>query len=65
MSNTLSNPIIFTLIRWITNDANLCGFSQLLLIPCLFFTLMLGPSGLLAYFALKTLFGYKNKEKIN
>jgi Domain of unknown function (DUF4281) len=49
--------------RWMTNDANLAGFPQLLLIPCLFFTLMLGPTGLLSYFFLKNVLGYKLKEK--
>lgn len=44
--------------RWITNDANMVRFPQLLLIPCLFFTLMVGPTGLLAYFLVKNLLGY-------
>ena len=34
-----------------------------MLIPCLFFTLMLGPAGLLGYLALKSIFGYRLKSK--
>jgi hypothetical protein len=37
------------------------GFPQLLLIPVLFFTLMLGPTGLLMYFTLRELLGYRAK----
>lgn len=40
---------------WITRDSVEKGFPQLLLIPCLLFTMMLGPSGLLLYFLLSTL----------
>jgi Domain of unknown function (DUF4281) len=49
--------------RWITQDANSIKFPQLLLIPCLFFTCMLGPVGLVIYFSLKNMMGYKTVSK--
>jgi len=38
---------------WETRDARRLGIHHLLVIPCLFFTLMLGPVGLLAYLLLR------------
>jgi hypothetical protein len=40
---------------WETRDAQAHHVPHLLLIPCLILTFMLGPIGLLAYFALRTL----------
>ena len=40
---------------YITRDSVENNFPQLLLIPVLFFTMMLGPTGLLMYFILKTI----------
>ena len=40
---------------WETRDAQAHHIPHLLLIPCLILTFMLGPIGLLAYFALRTL----------
>jgi Domain of unknown function (DUF4281) len=37
---------------WITQNSVERNIPQILLIPCLFFTMMLGPSGLLLYFIL-------------
>lgn len=39
---------------WETRDAQRRGVPHLLVIPCLFFTFMLGPVGLLLYFGLRT-----------
>ena len=39
---------------WETRDATRHGVPHLLVIPCLLLTFMLGPIGLLAYFALRT-----------
>ena len=39
---------------WQVRDAAERGISHWLVIPCLFFTFMLGPVGLLLYFALRT-----------
>lgn len=39
---------------WIARDSVEREFPQLILIPCLFFTMMLGPSGLLLYFVLRS-----------
>jgi hypothetical protein len=38
---------------WETRDAQRQGISHLVVVPCLFFTLMLGPVGLLCYFAVR------------
>lgn len=46
---------------WETKDAQEKGISHWLVVPCLFFTLMLGPVGFLLYSVLRT-FGAK-KEK--
>ena len=39
---------------WETEDAAANGVPHWLLLPCLFLTLMLGPIGLLLYFAIRT-----------
>ena len=39
---------------WETRDAVRNGIPHLLVIPCLLLTFMLGPIGLLAYFALRS-----------
>jgi hypothetical protein len=39
---------------WEVRDAQARGISHWLVIPCLFFTFMFGPVGLLLYFALRT-----------
>jgi len=38
--------------NWELRDSQKLGISHLFVVPCLFFTFMLGPIGLLAYFAL-------------
>lgn len=38
---------------WILRDGQRNNIHHLLLVPCLFFTLMLGPAGLLMYFVLR------------
>lgn len=50
-----SHYLVFDLFvgAWIARDAQRRGFSHLALVPCLFFTLMLGPVGLLMYFLLR------------
>ena len=55
---------------WIARDSVERNIPQLLLIPALFFTMMLGPSGLLLYFVLSFLWvkiaklaGWSSKEK--
>lgn len=40
---------------WEVRDSKKNGISHLLIIPCLFFTFMFGPVGLLMYFALRWL----------
>lgn len=40
---------------WMTNDSTKRDIPQLVLIPSLFFTMMLGPSGLFMYFILSAL----------
>ena len=42
---------------WEVRDARRLGINHLLLIPCLFFTLMAGPVGLLMYFVLRWVIG--------
>lgn len=42
---------------WITRDAMRRDFDRWALIPCLFFTLMFGPAGLLLYLLLRVLTG--------
>ena len=42
---------------WETRDAQARNVPHLLLIPCLILTFMLGPIGLLAYFAVRTMRG--------
>ncbi len=42
---------------WEARDAQRRGFSHLLLVPCLFFTFMLGPIGLLLYVILRKVTG--------
>lgn len=39
---------------WQVRDAEAHGISHSMVIPCLFFTFMFGPVGLLLYFALRT-----------
>ena len=39
---------------WEVRDAQAHGISHWLVIPCLFFTFMFGPVGLLLYFILRT-----------
>lgn len=50
-----SHYLVFDLFvgAWIARDAQRRGFPHLALVPCLFFTLMLGPIGLLMYFLLR------------
>ena len=38
---------------WEVNDSQKQGISHLLVIPCLFFTFMFGPAGLILYFLLR------------
>ncbi len=38
---------------WEVNDSQKHGISHFLVIPCLFFTLMFGPIGLILYFAIR------------
>lgn len=38
---------------WITQDADRKGFSRWLILPCLIFTFMLGPVGLLIYIIIR------------
>ena len=47
--------IVFDLFvgAWEVRDARRHGISHVLVLPCLFFTLMLGPVGLLLYLALR------------
>ena len=40
---------------WQVRDAQYQGISHWLVLPCLFFTFMFGPIGLLLYFALRTI----------
>ena len=40
---------------WEARDAERHGINQWLVLPCLFFTLMLGPVGLLMYFVLRAI----------
>ena len=42
---------------WISRDSIERGVPQLLLIPCLLFTMMLGPSGLFLYFLIRAVWG--------
>lgn len=42
---------------WEVDDAGRRGVPHWLVLPCLFFTLMLGPIGLLLYFAVRTVHG--------
>jgi Domain of unknown function (DUF4281) len=50
-----SHYLVFDLFvgSWIARDAQRRGFPHIVLVPCLFFTLMLGPVGLLMYFLLR------------
>jgi hypothetical protein len=50
-----SHYLVFDLFvgAWMARDAQRRGFPHLALVPCLFFTLMLGPVGLLLYFLLR------------
>ena len=41
---------------WITNNSIEKKIPQLLLIPCLFLTMMLGPTGLLLYFVIRAIY---------
>ena len=38
---------------WIANNADLYGFNRIVQLPILFFTLMLGPAGLILYLLLR------------
>lgn len=42
---------------WEVRDAERRGLSHWLMVPCLFFTFMLGPIGLLMYMGVRTVFG--------
>ncbi|HEU0135365.1 MAG TPA: ABA4-like family protein, partial [Allosphingosinicella sp.] len=44
---------------WIARDSTERGVHALLVAPCLFLTLMVGPAGPLAYFILRLAFGRK------
>lgn len=44
---------------WEVRNARRLNIPHLLVIPCLFFTLMLGPVGLLMYFILRWLYGQR------
>ncbi len=46
---------------WILRDSQRCGMHHLIVLPCLIFSLMLGPVGLLLYWLLK---GILKKEWI-
>jgi hypothetical protein len=54
-----SHYLVFDLFvgAWIARDAQRRSFPHLVLVPCLFFTLMLGPVGLLMYFLLRVALG--------
>lgn len=41
---------------WEVSDAEKKGIPHLWVVPCLFFTLMLGPIGLLLYFLIRTIY---------
>lgn len=41
---------------WEARDARRLGIPHLLILPCLFLTLMFGPVGLVVYFALRTVY---------
>lgn len=47
---------------WEVRDAEQHGVSHLLVVPCLFFTFMLGPIGLLMYMGARTLFGKAGEQ---
>jgi hypothetical protein len=51
--------IVFDLFvgAWQVRDANRRGINHWLVVPCLFFTLMFGPVGLLLYLALRVVTG--------
>jgi Domain of unknown function (DUF4281) len=50
-----SHYLVFDLFvgAWMARDARRRGVPHLALVPCLFFTLMLGPVGLLMYFVMR------------
>jgi hypothetical protein len=50
---------------WEVEDAGKRGVPHWLVLPCLFFTLMLGPIGLLLYMILRWAWGFWGKEKVN
>jgi hypothetical protein len=54
-----SHYLVFDLFvgAWIGRDALKRGVNQLIVIPCLFFTLMFGPIGLLAYIIVRKITG--------
>jgi hypothetical protein len=54
-----SHYLVFDLFvgAWMARDAQRRAFPHLGLVPCLFFTLMLGPIGLLLYFLLRLMLG--------
>ncbi|GFE67085.1 ABA4-like family protein [Litoreibacter roseus] len=49
---------------WIVRDARARSVPHITLLPCLFVTLMLGPVGLLAYLALRSLWVTWQKRKV-
>jgi hypothetical protein len=50
---------------WEVEDAGKRGVPHWLVLPCLFFTLMLGPVGLLLYMLLRWAWDFWGKEKVN
>lgn len=51
--------------KWIVADAQAHGLHHLLVIPCLLATMMLGPTGLVLYFILRTLLASKKAVKLD
>lgn len=50
---------------WEIEDAGRRGMPHWMVLPCLLFTLMLGPIGLLLYFALRWAWGFWGRETAN
>ena len=44
---------------WEVKDAQERGISHWFVVPCLFFTFMLGPIGFLAYYVIRSVYSYK------
>ncbi|CAL5218620.1 g320 [Coccomyxa viridis] len=49
--------------KWQVQDAAANHVPHLLVIPCLFMTLLLGPAGLLCYFIVRTLVGLVRRNE--